>query len=59
VLGEGVGAAVTEVARLRNRIAHGYVSVDHERIWRELPEGLQHLEAFVRAIADWLPDPAD
>jgi len=44
-------------ARVRNRIAHGYASVDHDRLWRELPDGLDALDAFVGAVAAWLPDP--
>ncbi len=42
---------------MRNRIAHGYASVDHERLWRELPNGLRALDAFVAAVAAWLPAP--
>ena len=42
---------------MRNRIAHGYASVDHERLWRELPNGLRALEAFAAAVAAWLPAP--
>lgn len=39
------------MARLRNRIAHGYASVDADRIWHELPAGFAALERFVVAIA--------
>lgn len=42
VLGEG--------ARLRNRIAHGYASVELERFWLELPQGLDALDAFAAAM---------
>jgi uncharacterized protein YutE (UPF0331/DUF86 family) len=38
-------------ARLRNRIAHGYASIDAERLWEELPAGLAVLESFVEAVA--------
>lgn len=48
---------VAGVARVRNRIAHGHASVDHERIWHELPEGIDALERFTRAVASWLPAP--
>ncbi len=41
------------VAQVRNRIAHGYASMDHERLWAELPSGLDALDAFVAAIAFW------
>lgn len=43
------------VARVRNRIAHGDASVDHLRLWRELPEGLDALDAFTASVAAWLP----
>ena len=42
---------------MRNRIAHGYASVDHERLWGELPDGLRALDAFAAAVAVWLPAP--
>ncbi len=39
------------VAAVRNRIAHGYASLDPGRLWAELPAGLDALERFVEAIA--------
>lgn len=45
---------VTLVVRARNRIAHGYASVDHGRLWSELPDGLEALERFSREVATWL-----
>lgn len=48
-------ATVAGVARMRNRIAHGYASVDHPRLWAELPAGLDSLEAFAKEIAASLP----
>lgn len=44
-------APLEGMARLRNRIAHGYASVEVERLWRELPSGLAVLDRFVAAIA--------
>lgn len=38
-------------AQLRNRIAHGYASVDATRIWAELPAGIATFEEFAAAIA--------
>ena len=55
VLGASTATGVTGVAKMRNRIAHGYASVDHERLWAELPQGLDALEAFAREVAAWLP----
>jgi uncharacterized protein YutE (UPF0331/DUF86 family) len=37
---------------LRNRIAHGYSSVDHERIQAEYQKGLADLRTFLAAVAD-------
>ena len=46
-LADELGAA----ARLRNRIAHGYASLDVEILWRELPRGIEAFEAYATAIA--------
>jgi uncharacterized protein YutE (UPF0331/DUF86 family) len=59
VLDAELAATLTGVARVRNRIAHGYATVDHARMWTELPAGLSGLELFVTRVAAWLPnDPA-
>lgn len=42
---------LADCARVRNRIVHGYTSVDAERLWVELPSGLDALEQYVEAIA--------
>lgn len=39
------------VASVRNRIAHGYASLDPGRLWSELPAGLDALDRYVEAIA--------
>jgi len=39
------------VASVRNRIAHGYASIDPGRLWAELPAGLEALDRYVEAIA--------
>jgi uncharacterized protein YutE (UPF0331/DUF86 family) len=44
-------AALANLATLRNRLAHGYGTVDMERIWTSLPNGLATLDAFASAIA--------
>lgn len=43
--------ALRAAAGLRNRIAHGYSDVDHERVHAEAKEGLQSLRAFLLAVA--------
>ena len=55
VIDRELALRVSSSARLRNRIAHGYASVDHEKLWQELPGGLDALEAFIAATAAWLP----
>ncbi|MCC7541043.1 MAG: DUF86 domain-containing protein [Deltaproteobacteria bacterium] len=55
VLDVEIANAVRQVVRVRNRIAHGYASIDHARIWHELPEGLDALERYAAAVARWLP----
>ena len=47
------------VAAVRNRIAHGYASVDPGRLWTELPMGLAALDRFVDAIARLAGDAND
>lgn len=42
------------MAALRNRIAHGYASVDFARIWQELPDGIAAFDAFASEIAQHL-----
>lgn len=47
------------VAAVRNRIAHGYASLDPGRLWSELPVGLGALDRYVEAVArlaDGAPD---
>jgi len=39
------------IVRVRNRIAHGYASVDHERIHAEAPSGIATMRAFLAAVA--------
>jgi uncharacterized protein YutE (UPF0331/DUF86 family) len=45
------------VTRVRNRIAHGYASIDAERLWHELPVGLDALDAFAAQVARHLDGP--
>ena len=40
------------VVRVGNRIAHGYASVDHDRIHGEAPAGIGALRRFLVATAD-------
>lgn len=54
VIDPTLAAALDNLASLRNRLAHGYGTVDMERIWTSLPDGLATLDAFAAAIAKHL-----
>lgn len=54
VMEPGLATELGNMARLRNRIAHGYASVDMTRIFSELPAGISALKAFASAIAQRL-----
>jgi uncharacterized protein YutE (UPF0331/DUF86 family) len=58
------GAISADLARelaamvgLRNRLAHGYASVDLGRVWSELPRGMRALDAYEVEIARFLTQP--
>jgi uncharacterized protein YutE (UPF0331/DUF86 family) len=59
VLPGTLASDLSAAAAMRNRIAHGYASVDHQRLWRELPDALGALDDFAAAVATWLPEPED
>lgn len=42
---------MTRAVGLRNRLAHGYATVDVPRLWAELPAGLDALDRYAQAIA--------
>lgn len=54
VIDASVARALTGIVHVRNRIVHGYASVDHEKLWAELPAGLHALEAYAAAVASWI-----
>jgi uncharacterized protein YutE (UPF0331/DUF86 family) len=55
VLDAALADALAQTVAVRNRIAHGYATIDAERMWSELPAGLDALERFASAIARFLP----
>jgi uncharacterized protein YutE (UPF0331/DUF86 family) len=55
VISSELAVTLSGVARVRNRIAHGYMTLDHERMWQELPAGLDALEELGHRVASWLP----
>ena len=56
LLGRALGEQLAGMAGLRNRIAHGYASVDPRRLWAEIPAGLAALDELARAVAVFLGD---
>ena len=54
VIDPTLATSLGSAARLRNRIAHGYATLDVERLWNELPQGLAAFEQYASAIAKWL-----
>jgi uncharacterized protein YutE (UPF0331/DUF86 family) len=50
-------ASEMAAAGLRNRIAHGYASLDVTRLWNEMPAGLAALERYAAAIARFVTRP--
>jgi uncharacterized protein YutE (UPF0331/DUF86 family) len=54
VIDQTLATSLGSAARLRNRIAHGYATLDVERLWNELPQGLAAFGQFESAIARWL-----
>lgn len=45
-----IAAALRSAAGLRNRIAHGYAMLDHERIRAEAQAGIPALRTFLAAV---------
>ena len=51
VIDQPLADPLRSAAGLRNRIAHGYASVDHRRLHAESQDGLRSLRQFFAAIA--------
>jgi uncharacterized protein YutE (UPF0331/DUF86 family) len=57
VIAPDLARRMVGIAALRNRVAHGYASVDVERLWREAPVGVASLREYASAIAEYLGRP--
>lgn len=53
VISPELAAALTRGTGLRNRLAHGYTSVDVPRLWAELPSGVDALDEYAKAITEF------
>jgi uncharacterized protein YutE (UPF0331/DUF86 family) len=54
IITPALATSLAGAAQLRNRIAHGYATVDAERLWTELPVGMASFAEFATAIAAFL-----
>jgi uncharacterized protein YutE (UPF0331/DUF86 family) len=54
VIDAPLSIALANTATLRNRIAHGYATIDIDRLWVEVPAGIASFDAFAAAIARYL-----
>lgn len=59
VIDADLAAEMAAAVGLRNRIAHGYASVDVDRLWTEIPRGLAAFERYATAVAGFVPPPAN
>jgi uncharacterized protein YutE (UPF0331/DUF86 family) len=50
VIGPALALEMTRATGLRNRLAHGYATIDLPRLWAELPRGLDALIEYAQAI---------
>jgi uncharacterized protein YutE (UPF0331/DUF86 family) len=57
VIDSALADAMSRLVAIRNRLAHGYATVDIDRIWAEVPAGLDTLERYATAIARFVPPP--
>lgn len=57
VIDTGLADRLAAIAALRNRIAHGYGTVDVDRLWTESPAGVAALQEYAAAIARYLDKP--
>lgn len=54
IIDDALATRLAGAAQLRNRIAHGYASLDAERLWHELPSGIATFRSFSTAIASFV-----
>jgi uncharacterized protein YutE (UPF0331/DUF86 family) len=57
VVAPSLADSLAGAAQLRNRIAHGYASLDPKRLWTELPSGVAAFDEFAAAISVFLLRP--
>ena len=58
VIEASLATELGRVVAVRHRIAHVYGTLDVERLWREVPHGLDALERYASAVARFLGERA-
>jgi len=58
VIPGSLGARLAQAVRLRNILVHGYLDIDHGRLFDEL-DWIESTEEFAAAIEHWLEQNAD
>ena len=51
LISDTLATSLAGAAQLRNRIAHGYATLDVDRLWTELPSGMASFGEFAAAVA--------
>ncbi len=59
VIAQEVGQQLGRMVQVRNRIVQGYLSMDFEVFWRDLPGGIAALNEFAVALALRAGPPSD
>ena len=54
VIDDALATSLGSAAQLQSRIAHGYATLDAERLWTELPAGLAAFDAFAGSVSAFL-----
>jgi uncharacterized protein YutE (UPF0331/DUF86 family) len=54
VLDSSLATTLGGAAQLRNRIAHGYASLEPDRLWSELPSGVDAFTQMATAVAAYV-----
>jgi uncharacterized protein YutE (UPF0331/DUF86 family) len=63
VIGKQLNEELVDLARFRNVLVHGYLHLDHERVYRHVHTDPRIIEDFIEVIrefvAAWRPEPSD
>lgn len=57
VIDRALAQQMASTVKVRNLMAHGYASLQPERLWHDLPSGLQALDQYAAAVARFFTEP--